>query len=94
MTAATRSLKQPSIRGAAGFAEVQRDLAATPKIGLWHEPESHYWAILRDDTPVAIVSAEGRVDRQGRQLNLATENEANARRMLPLVIAALGDLLP
>ena len=78
----------------AGFPEVRRSLLATPQIGLWHEPESHYWAVLRNDTPVAIVSIEGVVYRPDRQINLTTEYRRHDSRIQPVVASALADVLP
>lgn len=78
----------------AGFPEVRRSLLTTPQIGLWHEPESHYWAILCDETPVAIVSIEGIVYRPDRQINLAAEYRRHDARMLPVVASALAEVLP
>jgi hypothetical protein len=76
-----------------GFLEVREDFPTTPKIGLWQEPNSHFWAILRDQIPVAIVSIEGRVYSNGGRHDLAEAYAANGRRMLPLVANILGDLL-
>ena len=76
------------------FPEVRRDFVFVPAIGLGHEPASHFWAILRDQLPVAIVSIEGRVYRQDRHYDVAEEYVANGRRMLPLVASVLRDLLP
>lgn len=77
-----------------GFPELRRSLPSTPQIGLWHEPESHYWAVLRDETPVAIVSIEGIVYRPDRQIDLAGEYRRHDSRMLPIVVSALADVLP
>lgn len=77
-----------------GFPDVRRDLPSTPKLGLWHEPESHFWAVLRNKVPVAIVSTEGRVYRADRRYDLAAEYSSNERRMLPLITKILSDLLP
>lgn len=76
------------------FPEVQHDFASTPEIGIWHEPESHFWAILRDQIPVAVVSIEGRLYRQDRHFDLVDEYANHGRRMLSVVAGALGDLLP
>lgn len=78
----------------AGFPDVRRSLLATPQIGLWHEPESHYWALLRDESPIAIVSIEGVVYRPYSQIDLATEYRRHDSRMLPVVVSALADVLP
>ena len=77
-----------------GFPEALRHFSSTPELGLWHEPGSHFWAVLRDQVPVAIVSIEGRVYRAERHYDLAHEYAANERRMLPLVADILSDLLP
>ncbi len=74
------------------FPNALADLADAPPLGLWHEPESHFWAILRDEVPVAIVSIEGRVYRADRRHDLAGEYAIGERRMLPLVTNILGDL--
>lgn len=76
-----------------GFPKVREDFASTPKIGLWEEPNSHFWAILRDEIPVAIVSIEGRVYGTESRYDLSDAYAANGRRMLPLVTSILGDLL-
>jgi hypothetical protein len=76
-----------------GFPGAREDFPSTPEIGLWQEPNSHFWALLRDEIPVALVSIEGRVYRKGVRLDLAHEYAANGRRMLPLVASILGDLL-
>jgi len=31
-------------------------LDRTPRLGLWNEPYSHYWAVLRDKEPVLLIS--------------------------------------
>lgn len=78
----------------AGFPDARRSMPATPQIGLWHEPESHYWALLRDETPVAIVSIEGVIYRPDHQIDLSTEYRRHDSRMLPVVATALADVLP
>jgi hypothetical protein len=79
----------------AQFPEAQQ-VARTLQSESWDlgEPLRHFWAILREGDPVAIVSTEGYVYRQDRRFDLTAEYQANGRRMLPLVVAALGDLLP
>jgi hypothetical protein len=54
----------------------------------------HFWALLRDGTPVAIVSTEGIVYRQDRQIDLTTEYRRQDSRMMPVLVSALADLLP
>lgn len=65
-----------------------------PEIGLQRERESHLWALLLDQIPVAIVSIEGRVYRADRYYDLVIDHPANGRRMLSLVVNALHDVLP
>jgi len=79
----------------AQFSEAQQ-AARTLQSESWDlgEPLRHFWAILREDDPVAIVSTEGYVYRQDRQFDLPAEYQASGRRILPLVVAVLGDLLP
>lgn len=43
----------------AGFPLAQAAARQVERIGIWGEPESHYWAILRNDEPVAVLSIEG-----------------------------------
>jgi hypothetical protein len=67
-------LGDPEVNGYIdGFPRVRRDFSKTPRIGLWHEPESHFWAILRDQVPIAIVSLEGQVYRADHTYDLAVE---------------------
>lgn len=76
------------------FPDVRGDLATTPRIGLLSEPESHFWGILRDSEPVAVVSIEGKVYRKDRRYDLGHAYEAGTRRMTTLVTTVIGDLLP
>ena len=56
--------------------------------------EFHYWAFLRGEEPVALVSIDGRVYRQDRDYDLAAEYKTSGRRMLRVVSGLMGDLLP
>jgi hypothetical protein len=76
------------------FPEALRDARAVSKVGLPQEPESHFWAVLRDHVPVAIVSIEGRIYLHDRHFNLADQYAATGRRMLPVVATVLSELLP
>jgi hypothetical protein len=73
----------------AGFPAAQAALAGTPRLGLPHEPESHFWALLRDDEPVAIISMEGYlyVDEQPVEL-LRLYQES--RSVINVVVSTLG----
>ena len=55
--------------------------------------ERTFWALLRDDVAVALVSTHGQVYLPDRQLDLMAEYSRHGRQMLPVVVAALGDLL-
>jgi hypothetical protein len=57
------------------------------------EPLRHYWAILRDAHPVAIVSTEGRAYLPDRTIDLQPAYETNRHSMLRLVTDLIGDLL-
>lgn len=41
------------------FGERDALIDRTPVLGIWREPYSHYWAVLRDEEPVLLVSIEG-----------------------------------
>ena len=41
------------------FSRAVEAARSAPSNGLHHEPESHFWAVLRDGIPVGIVSIEG-----------------------------------
>lgn len=79
----------------AKFPEAERALDQV-RLEDWDNGDAsrHFWAVLRDEDVVAIVSDEGRVYRRDRQFDLTAEYKANGRRILPLVVTVLGDLLP
>lgn len=56
--------------------------------------ELHYWALLRGDQPVALICIDGHVYRADRDWDLAKLYASVNRRMLPVVAAVLGDILP
>jgi hypothetical protein len=56
--------------------------------------EFHYWALLRGEKPVALVSIDGHVYRSNRDYGLAAEYKKAGRRMLRVVASALEDVLP
>jgi hypothetical protein len=43
------------------FPAAVRDLEHTTRLGVVREPFSYFWALLRDEEPVAILSIEGRL---------------------------------
>lgn len=76
------------------FPLAQADARMSPQVGLWSEPESHFWAILRDDIPVALVSIEGGLYVGSNQYDLMREYKRADRKVLPIVVHALGHVLP
>ncbi|SDD23886.1 hypothetical protein SAMN05216410_3016 [Sanguibacter gelidistatuariae] len=77
------------------FPEARSDSARTPRLGLWHEPESHFWAVLRDDEPVALISIEAALYLPGKKpIDMMAEYKRHGRRIIPCMASLLGDLLP
>jgi len=76
------------------FPDTRRDFSSITALGLWHEPESHFWAVMKDQIPVAIVSLEGHVYRSDRRYSLTEEYTAMGRRMFPVVASILNGLQP
>jgi len=74
----------------ANFPEALRDLESTPRIGLWHEPESHFWALLRDGEPFALVSIEGVVYLRERRRSLLDESQDSPCATLIAVLESLA----
>jgi len=58
------------------------------------EPLRHFWVVLRDDEPVAIVSTEGRAYLRSRSFGIRPAYEASGRSMLRLATRLIGDRLP
>ena len=77
------------------FPDVARD-ASLLRSETWDldEPFRHYWAILRDERPVAIVSTEGRAYLAERAIDLQPAYETNGHSMLSLATDLIGGLLP
>ncbi len=76
------------------FPQVREDYRSTPVLEIRHEPESHFWALLRGDETIAIVSIEGRVYLGDRHVDLADEYIKTGRRMTAVVATVLGEFLP
>jgi len=76
----------------ARFPAAQAALSATPRLGLPHEPESHFWALLRNGEPVAIVSIEGNLYLDGDVIELMPVYE-KSRSVITVVVGALGEWL-
>jgi hypothetical protein len=65
-----------------------------PEIGLHSEPQSHFWAILRDEEPVAIISIDGVLYRDGETFDLMAEYRVAGRSITRVVVKCAGDWLP
>lgn len=75
------------------FPSLREHLRSAPTLGLPHEPESHYWIVLRNDEPVAAISTEGRAYCRDRTIELLPTYERVKRSMLHLLTETFGDLL-
>lgn len=69
------------------FPKATADLSSTPQIGLWHEPQSHFWALLRAEEPVALVSIEGKVYIRDRTIDLRSEYSTG--KPMQLIVATV-----
>ena len=69
------------------FSRATADLGSTPRIGLWHEPESHFWGLLRAEEPVALVSIEGKVYVRDRTIDLRSEYSTG--KSMQLIVATV-----
>ncbi|MGW8483108.1 TY-Chap2 family putative peptide chaperone [Microbacterium sp. NPDC055903] len=49
-----------------GFASVGAEAQSVPRLGIYGEPDSHFWSLMRGGEAVLIVSIEGRVHRKGK----------------------------
>lgn len=76
------------------FPEARHSIASV-RLECWElgVPERHYWALTRDERPVALLSVEGILYRQDRSFDLVTEYERLGRKLLPVLVETLGDLL-
>ncbi|UJP10115.1 hypothetical protein L2X99_17490 [Microbacterium sp. KUDC0406] len=76
------------------FPEALADLDLIPRIGIFGEPHSHFWALMRDGQAIAIVSIDGRIyPRTGASSDLLVEYEKHGRRIRRLATARLRDWL-
>ncbi|MBN8207052.1 hypothetical protein JF550_13955 [Microbacterium esteraromaticum] len=76
------------------FPQAHADLASVPRIGIYGEPHSHYWGLLRDGEAIALVSIDGRLYRRaGATLDLLVEYQKHHRRLRRMTAALLRDWL-
>lgn len=74
------------------FPQAIDELKSTPPIGLWHEPQSHFWALLRAGKPVALVSIEGKVYLRDRVIDLYSSHASGVSRY-SIIAKALADFV-
>ncbi|TDW28931.1 hypothetical protein EDD25_0601 [Cryobacterium psychrophilum] len=83
-----------NLRGYLGRFPAAAEAARTaPEIGLPGEPQSHFWAILRDEEPVAIISIDGVLYRDSGTFDLMAEYQAVGRSITHVVAKCAGDWL-
>lgn len=76
------------------FPQAQADLASVPRLGIYGEPLSHYWGLLRNGEAIALVSIDGRLYRRaGATLDLRVEYQKHHRRLRRMTAAVLRDWL-
>lgn len=81
---------EPHARFIDSFPEVMADLRASPKLDIWGEPHSHFWALLRGKEPVVIVSIEGKLySASGKTVELMAAYEKHDRRITPMTASLL-----
>lgn len=74
------------------FDDVSADFETTPRLRIFGEPESHYWALRRGSETVAVVSIEGNIYRRGHQRRSLLEAYDKAgRKLLPMTTAMLRE---
>lgn len=66
---------------------------STTNLGLYGEPQSHFWAILRDEKPVGLVSVEGVLYRDNGTFDLMAEYRAAGRSLTLVITKCVGDWL-
>lgn len=72
------------------FPAAIQDLRSTPHLGIWGEPNSHFWALLCDNEPVVGISIEGRLYyTSGKTVDLMTAYDQHNRRVIPMTAALL-----
>ncbi|WP_157607259.1 TY-Chap2 family putative peptide chaperone [Sanguibacter suarezii] len=65
----------------------------TTKLGVYGEPSSHFWAILRDEVPIAVVSVEGVLYREDGTFDLMAEYRGAGRSVARVIAKCVGDWL-
>lgn len=78
----------------ASLPEAKRALAEVRLEGWeWGIADRHFWGLTRDEKVVALLSTEGVLYRQDRQVDLVAAYASTGRRLLPLLASSLGDNL-
>ena len=76
------------------FPAAQHAVRTTPSLGIHGEPASHFWALLRGEEAIAIVSIEGRAYfPDGRVNALMPAYVKHDRRIIPMTAHLLRDWL-
>jgi len=73
------------------FPTAMEESRSVSLLGIWGEPESHFWAITRDGIAVAIVSIDGTLHRRkGPTVNLVaaySKHNRSIRRVTAVLLA-------
>lgn len=73
------------------FPAIEQVLRDTPTLNLPGEPESHYWALLRNQEPLLIVSMEGKLYRRtGQTTDLMHAYQKHRRRIIPMTLSLIN----
>ncbi|WP_127817835.1 TY-Chap2 family putative peptide chaperone [Microbacterium sp. CPCC 204701] len=76
------------------FPAAIADSVGIPRLGIHGEPQSHYWALLRGNQTVAMVSMEGRVYFAGTTpRDLMADYDKAGRRLIPMTTELLNPWL-
>lgn len=75
------------------FPLAQNDFGIVTRLGIYSEPQSHFWALLRNGKPVAIISIDGWFYVSDNRFNLMEEYKLNHRKIIPTVAKLLIPIL-
>lgn len=77
------------------FPSAQAAAARAPRLGWWLEPQSHFWALTRDDEPVVLLDVRGRLHtRSGSAVDLMESYRANGAHLGRTVARSMSPHLP
>lgn len=76
------------------FPTALEEARTSPRLGIYGEPQSHFWALMRGDDVVAVVSINGKFhQRSGTPTSLTTAYVKNGRRIRRLTAKLLAQWL-